>query len=184
MTLKEITSQLTDEQLLLIGSAVHSGKIKKGYKIQDIVLNLFIQNGFNAKKGTTINFTGIQEKNYSQETYTPDINVELTEEIWILDTKSDGWNNNTPVSDTVKKYKFAKEETEKKTDKKVRFIMLKNTKGSNHFEKINREALKSGVEIIITNDFLSEIFQTNINIDDITKKFMMDKIRQKITMSS
>ena len=191
MTLSETTQQLTDDQLLLltddqillIGSAVHSGKIKKGYKIQDVVLNLFIQHGFNAKKGTTISFTAIKEENYSQESYTPDIFVEISEEFWILDTKSEGWNNNTPVSDTVKKYKFAKEEIEKKTNKKVRFIMLKNTKGGNHFQKISKEALKSGVEIIITNDFLSKIFNISINIDDITKKFMMDKIRQKISMS-
>jgi hypothetical protein len=182
MTLSEMTQQLTDDQLLFIGSAVHSGKIKKGYKIQDVVLNLFIEYGFTAKKGTAISFTAIKEENYSQGSYTPDIFVELPEEFWILDTKSEGWNNNTPVSDTVKKYKFAKEEIEKKTNKKVRFIMLKNTKGGSHFEKITKEALKSGIEIIITNDFLSKIFNKNINIDDITKKYMMDKIRQKITM--
>lgn len=184
MTLLEKTKHLTDDELLMIGSAVHSGKIKKGYNIQDVVLNLFLQNGFNAKKGMKINFTDIKEENYSQPSYSPDIFVDFPEEYWIVDTKSDGWNNNTPVSDTVKKYKLAKEEVEKKTKKKVRFIMLKNTKEGKHFNKICGEALKSGVEIIITNNFLSKNLNKEINIDKITKKFMMDRIREKLAMVS
>lgn len=72
---------------------------------------------------------------------------------------------------------------EKKTDKKVRFIMLKNTQGGPHFEKIQEEALKSDVEIVKTNEFLSHLLNEKINIDVITKKFMMDSIRKKITMS-
>ena len=182
MEFSEKLQHLTDDELLMIGSAVHSGKIKKGYKIQDVVLNLFIENGFDAEKGSKITFTNIKEENYSQFTYSPDIFVDFPNEFWILDAKSDAWNNNTPVSDTVKKYKLAKEEIEKNTEKKVRFIILKNTKDSNHLTKISNEAIKSGVEIIITNNFLSKIFNKSINIDDITKKFMMEKIREKLTM--
>ena len=182
MTLLEKTQHLTDDELLMIGSAVHSGKIKKGYNIQEVVMNLFIQHGYDAKKGEKINFTNIKEENYSQPSYSPDIFVDFPEEYWIVDTKSDGWNNNTPVSDTVKKYKLAKEEIEKKTEKKVRFIMLKNTKESKHLTKISNEAIKSGVEIIVTNNFLSEMFNEEINIDKFTKKFMMDRVREKLTM--
>jgi len=182
MTLLEKMQHLTDDELLKIGSAVHSGKIKKGYNIQDVVLNLFLQDGFNAKKGEKIIFTDIKEDNYSQGSYSPDIFVDFPKEYWIVDTKSDGWNNNTPVSDTVKKYKLAKEEIEKKTEKKVRFIMLKNTQEGKHFNKISNEAIKSGVEIIITNNFLSKILNKDINIDKITKKFMMDKIREKLAV--
>ena len=183
MDFHEKVSKLTDEELLLIGSAVHSGKIKKGYKIQDVILNLLLSKGFIAEKGVKIFFTDKLEDNYSQDSYTPDLFVHLPEEEWILDSKSDGWNNNTPVSDTVKNYKYAKKEMEKKTDKKVRFIMLKNTQGGPHFEKIQEEALKSEVEIVKTNEFLSHLLNEKINIDVITKKFMMDSIRKKITMS-
>lgn len=183
MTNTEILNLLSDDQLLLIGSAVHSGKIKKGYNIQDVVLKLFIKNGFFAREGTKIIFTGIKEENYSQDSYTPDIFVEFDDEIWIIDTKSDGWNNNTPVSDTVKKYKLSKEELQKNTFKKVRFIMLKNTKGGSHFEKISKEANKSGIEIQISNLFLTNLFNTPVDIDYLTREFMMNKIREKISMS-
>ena len=182
MKLLEKIKLLTDDELLMIGSAVHSGKIKKGYKIQNVVLDLFIQNGFDAENGYKITFTNIKEENYSQLSYCPDIFVNFPDEFWIVDAKSDAWNNNTPVSDTVKKYKLAKEEIEKNTEKKVRFIMLKNTKESTHLTKISNEAIKSGVEIVITNNFLSKIFNKSINIDDITKKFMMERIREKLTM--
>ena len=62
--------------------------------------------------------------------------------------------------------------------------MLKNTKEGKHFNKICGEALKSGVEIIIINNFLSKNLNKEINIDKITKKFMMDRIREKLAMVS
>jgi hypothetical protein len=181
--LLEVVNTLTTEELVIIGSSVHSAKIKKGLAIEDAVLDLLVQSGYNAEEGRVIIFSNVPE-NYSQKSYKPDIFVKTINEIWIVDAKGPAWNNNTPVSDTLKKYILAKKEIQDKTEKKVRLILLKNIEDDYIFNRLKSKSIEYGIEIIRSNPFLSEISKRDINIDKMFEEFLrkniIDKIKNRI----
>jgi hypothetical protein len=171
--------KISDELYDILGSSIHSAKIKKGLECQRIILNILHSSGYNASAGRTIKFSNLPVGN-SQKKYKVDIFVKTETEIWLIDAKGDSWNNNTPMSDTLKKYQLAKKEIQNQTTKKVRFILLKNTNDDYQFNYLKNIALPYGIEFILANPFLSEISKKEVNLNKMSKEFYRKKIIENI----
>ena len=164
MSLIEKTAIFSYEELLQIGSAVHSAKIKKGNLHEDYVAEHLEKKGDVVKRKVIIALSDRPES-YSQPTYELDIWAENTDEIKLIDPKGPSWNNNTPMSDTLMKYLLAKKEVEKNTQKRVRFILLKNMEEGYDYERHKKKAAPYGIEILRSNKFLSDLSNEEINVD-------------------
>ena len=121
-------------------------------------------------------------KNYSQNSYKVDLYFETEKEILLIDPKGSGHNNNTPISDEVQKWILSKKEVSiLNQGKKVRFILLKpNDIKPYEFERLKQSYSQHGIELFITDDFLSEMRGEKVNVSDILKenkhKLMSDGI--------
>ena len=118
-------------------------------------------------------------ENYSQSSgYTVDIYVETKNEILLIDPKGAEHNNNTPISDEVKKWTMAKEQVQKSNPNKVvKFILLKpKDVNQSNFNRLKTQYLPYGIELYITDDFLSEFRKETVDVSTIlneNKKILM-----------
>jgi len=170
-----------DELLLNLANAIHGAKISKGNNLEGIVRNLFLDAGISAEKGKRIKFTDVSSDIITSQSngYKVDVFVKTKNEILLIDVKSQGWNNNTPMYETIVKYIKAKKEIEAKTNKKVRFILLKNSSNEEHLVKLHNQSIEYGIEILNANKFMSKIANKNINLDDLSDSFLWEQVNEK-----
>jgi len=154
MITKEIENSLEK-----IRSIMHGARIVRGNLVEKVTLDFLKRSGINAKKGEKI-----QINHKTQKTYKPDIQVETKDEILLIDTKSEGHNNNTPVSDHTKKYQLCKETKQGETTKRVRFILLKETK--HDISKLILEHASCGIELHHINEFVTNLTGKEFNLLD------------------
>ncbi len=170
------------ETILAIGSACQSAKISKGSQLEKEIIKIFVDAGYSITTGKSIkvNFTEVsREYSSSQSTYQPDMIVETDTEILIIDSKSSGWNNNTPILETINKFiKTKLEVAHLNPEKEVRFILLKNT-SLEYADNRAIECGKYGIEVLHANSFLTGIAGKPIDLDELTQDFLRDKIIQK-----
>jgi hypothetical protein len=138
-------------------SNTHGARITRGSLVERVTLNFLKGSGLDAKKGERISI-----KHKSQRTYKPDIQVETNDEILLIDTKSEGHNNNTPVSDHTKKYQLCKETKQGETTKIVRFILLKETK--HDISKLILEHQSCGIELHHIDEFVTNLTGRKFNL--------------------
>jgi hypothetical protein len=169
-----------------IRSVTHSASIKKGYKQPKLVSDEIskVDGILRNELEVLIPYDGIDlPENYSQSSgYTVDIYVETKNEILLIDPKGAEHNNNTPISDEVKKWVMAKDQVQKSNpNKQVRFILLK-PKDVNlyHFNRLKVQYLSYGIELFITDEFLSDIRKETVDVSSILnenkKQLMCDGI--------
>ena len=177
MNTREFLEEASLETLVRLGSAVHSAKIKKGNKLEEIVRDFIKDKGFNIVKGYKIEFNdGIVS---SQNSYKVDNILYIDNEILLIDNKSSSWNNNTPMDDTVRKYVRAKNRIQKDNpNKKVRFILLKNSKTQEEIQRYIDGALVFGIEILHANTYLSELTNENVNLDKLSNDYFHKTIKE------
>lgn len=147
---KDMITKKIERALDKLRSNTHGARITRGSLVEKVTLNFLKESGMNAKKGERIDIN-----HQSQRTYKPDIQVETDEEILLIDTKSEGHNNNTPVSDHTKKYQLCKETKQSETTKIVRFILLKETK--HDISKLILEHQSCGIELHHINEFVTNL---------------------------
>ena len=165
------------EELVRLGSAVHSAKIKKGNKLEQIVRDFLIEKGFDIIEGYRIDFN--DDIISSQNSYKVDNIMYINDEILLIDNKSGGWNNNTPMDDTVRKYVRAKNQIQKENPtKNVRFILLKNSKTQEELKRYITEASVFGIEILHADTYLSYLTNEKVNLDDLSNDFFHKMIKQ------
>lgn len=164
----------------IVRSKLHSATIKKGHKHPEIVskeLNK-IKNVLRNELEVFISFDGIElPENYSQSSgYTVDLFFETENEILLIDPKGNEHNNNTPISDEVKKWLLSKEQVQKNNPNKiVRFILLKpNDVNIYNFNRLKNMYIQYGIELYITDEFLSEITQEKVIVSDLLKEIKSD----------
>jgi hypothetical protein len=112
-------------------------------------------------------------ENYSQSSgYTVDIYFETENEILLIDPKGCEHNNNTPISDEIKKWLLTKNQVQKNNPKKnVRFILLKpNDVTEYNFNRLKKEYSNYGIELYISDDFLSNMKNEKVVVSDILKE--------------
>lgn len=170
------------ELLDALRSVTHSASIKKGYKQPKLVSDEIAKDDCVIKNDLEvfIPYTNIIiPKDYSQASgYTVDIYVETKNEILLIDPKGAEHNNNTPISDEVKKWVMAKEQVQKNNPSKiVKFILLK-PKDVNpyHFKRLKEQYSFYGIDLFITDEFLSNFRRQKIDISSIlneNKKTLM-----------
>jgi hypothetical protein len=159
-----------------IRSVLHSASIKKGHKHPIIVSNELgkIQKFLKNELEVFIPFENIDlPENYSQSSgYTVDIYFETENEILLIDPKGGEHNNNTPISDEIKKWLLTKTQVQKNNPKKnVRFILLKpNDVTKYNFNRLKKKYSNYGIELYISDDFLSNMKNQKIVVSDILKE--------------
>lgn len=182
----EILSRASYDVKDKIRSVLHSASIKKGYKHPIIIKDILetLPNVLKNELEVFIPFTGIEiPKNYSQSSgYTVDLYFETNEEILLIDPKGNEHNNNTPISDEVQKWVFSKKQVEKNNpNKKVRFILLKpNDVKKSDFNRLKNEYSKYGIELYITDDFLSTIKNKNVDVSNILNEIKSDLMSKSL----
>lgn len=183
----ESMTRLSPDALDSVRSVLHSASIKKGYDQPALVLNEMEKIEGIIDKGLErhIPFIDIEvPEDYSQkEGYRVDVYVETEDTIYLIDPKSAAHNNNTPISDEVKKWVLAKKQVEfTNPNKEVRFILLKPSDVKEYeFNRLKGQYIFYGIELYKTDVFLSEITKENISVSEILKsnkyKLMCDGIR-------
>lgn len=172
----DLLSSLPFEDLDKLRSVLHSAAIKKGHKQPKLVLEEMSKIEGVIDKGLErhIPFSNVEiPEGYSQAGgYTVDIYVETEDVVYLIDPKGVGHNNNTPISDEVKKWVMAKQQVQyTKPDKEVRFILLKPSDVDNYeFNRLQNMYSKYGIELHITDRFLSNITGNNVNITQILQE--------------
>ena len=170
--------------ILAIGSACQSAKISKGSQLEKEIIKVFIEAGHSVQTGKLIkvNFTeASSDWTSSQKSYQPDLMVEIDDDLLIIDSKSSGWNNNTPILETITKFIKTKIEVAAKfPEKNVRFILLKNT-SLEYADNRAMECAKWGIEVLHANSFLTGIANKPIDLDELTNDFLRDKICDKFS---
>jgi hypothetical protein len=165
-----------------VRSVLHSAAIKKGHGQPKIVSEEISKNKSVIKNELEvfIPYTDVNlPENYSQSSgYTVDIYVETKNEILLIDPKGAEHNNNTPISDEVKKWTMAKEQVQKSNPNKVvKFILLKpKDVNQSNFNRLKTQYLPYGIELYITDDFLSEFRKETVDVSTIlneNKKILM-----------
>jgi hypothetical protein len=151
-----ITKEI-ERSLDKLRSNTHGARITRGSLVEKVTLNFLKESGMNAKKGERIKID-----HESQRTYKPDIQVETNDEILLIDTKSEGHNNNTPVSDHTKKYQLCRETKQGETTKIVRFILLKETK--HDISKLILEHESCGIELHHIDEFVTNLTGRKFNL--------------------
>lgn len=179
MSLLEKTTNFSLDELLKIGSCVHSAKIKKGNLHENYVAEHLEKRGYVVKRKVVIELVE-RPSSYSQPTYELDIWAENAEEIKLIDPKGPSWNNNTPMSDTLMKYVLAKKEVEKQTKKIVRFILLKNMEENYNYKRLRDKSSSYGIEILRSNKFLSELSGEDINVDQYLSQKLHNLIKENL----
>lgn len=176
--LEEFISEVNLETLDLIRSAGVSTRIKKGNEAEKVVRNLLKEHNFEITKGRTIPLLGGTEDD--QNSYDLDNFLKLDNEILLIDHKGEGWNGNVPLIDQIKKYIRAKKAIEGLTDKKVRFILLKNGVKPTTTSPKDKRAAELGIETIYANEWLTGLLGKPIVLDDLLKDFCFEKFIDKI----
>ena len=180
----EVIGNASFEVMDAIRSVLHAAAIKRGYTQPKLVSDQISKNKSVIKNELEyfIPYIDINlPENYSQSSgYTVDIYVETKNEILLIDPKGIEHNNNTPISDEAKKWMIAKEQVQKNNpDKVVRFILLKPKDVNQYnFNRLKTQYLPYGIELFITDDFLSEFINEKVNITTIlneTKKTLMSE---------
>lgn len=179
-------STIRGEVLDMIRSGMHSASIKKGYKQPALVLDHMSKIDGIIDKGLEryISFSDVQvPEDYSQKDgYSVDVYVETEKVVYLIDPKSAGHNNNTPISDEVKKWVLAKQQTQIiKKDKEVRFILLKPSDVDEcEFIRLKSAYHAYGIELHKTDDFLSDITGTKVTVSDILKEKKYELMKKSI----
>ena len=144
-------------------SILHGANIQRGQNdIERVVLNYLIDCGLDAAKGRKISIT-----HETQKSYKPDIILEMEDVTYLIDTKSDGYNNNTPISDTAKKYCAALESMQKTGNKRIEFIFLTFFTKSKNLKHLSEAYGRFGLTYIEGNVWLEKITNKNVCIEDI-----------------
>lgn len=164
------------ELLDALRSVTHSASIRKGYKHPKLVSDEIAkdENVIRNELEVFIPYTDIEvPENYSQSSgYTVDIYVETKDEILLIDPKGAEHNNNTPISDEVKKWIMAKEQVQKNNPNKVvKFILLKpKDVNEYHFKRLKEKYFSYGIELFITDEFLSDFRKEVVDVSTILKE--------------
>ena len=186
----EILANSDFETIDKLRSILHSASIRKGYTQPSLVKSELdkLDNVVKSELEVQIYFKNVEiPKNYSQNSYKVDLYFETEKEILLIDPKGSGHNNNTPISDEVQKWVLSKEEISiLNKEKKVRFILLKpDDVNSYEFERLKKSYSQYGIELFITDDFLSEMRGERVNVSDLLKenkhKLMSKGIRSIIS---
>ena len=165
------------EDYLIIGSAVQSAKIKKGYHAEVVVRDLLKSKGFNIVKGEKVEFPEFEG---SQKSYMPDNVLYYNNEIIIIDNKSGGWNNNTPMDDTLRKYINTKRKVQSTSTQNVRFVLLKNSKSQEDIQYYVDKATPFGIEMVHADTWLSDLVGEDVNLDSLLEEQLVMDIENKI----
>ncbi len=169
-------SNLPFEILDAFRSVLHSAAIKKGYTQPKLVLDELkkMEGVINSCLEKHIPFTKINvPQDYSQPLgYKVDVYVETETNIYLVDPKGPSHNNNTPISDEVKKWVYAKQQMElTHPNKRVRFILLKPSDVDEYeFNRLKSSYLPYGIELHETDVFLSEMSNENVSVSNILKE--------------
>jgi hypothetical protein len=159
-----------------IRSITHSASIRKGYKQPKLVSDEIakVSGLIRNELEVFIPYDNIEiPDNYSQSSgYTVDVYVETKNQILLIDPKGVEHNNNTPISDEVKKWVMAKEQIQKNNPKKiVRFILLKPIEvNPNSFNRLKLKYNQFGIELFITDEFLSELRNKKVDVSTILRE--------------
>jgi|LakMenEpi03Aug12_release.lakeMendotaPanAssembly.Ray.scaffolds.fasta_scaffold313353_2 hypothetical protein len=169
-------SELSYDALNSVRSVLHSAAIKKGNAHSSLVYDLLSQvtNVVKIESQKLIKFDKVMvPDDYSQKYgYTVDVYVETNDTIFLIDPKGEGHNNNTPISDETKKWVLAKEQINiTNPTKKVKFILLKpNDVDNNEFKRLKKSYNNYGIELYITDDFLTTFTKTEVNVSEILRQ--------------
>ena len=159
-----------------IRSVTHSASIRKGYKQPKLVSDEIsrVSGIIRNELEVFIPYNNIEvPENYTQSSgYTVDVYVETENEILLIDPKGVEHNNNTPISDEVKKWVMAKEQVQKINPKKtVRFILLKPMEvNRSNFNRWKMQYNQFDIELFITDEFLSELRNEKVNVSTILRE--------------
>lgn len=169
------------EMLLGLISAGQSSKIKKGYFLESVVLDLLKTRGLNVERAKNVKFTDISKHvKSSQKSYNPDLILKLDKDLYIIDCKSGGWNNNTPIFETISKYiKTKMEVSNLYKDYNVHFMLLKNSKSVEGVARLNNQSIEYGISIEHADTWLSELLGIHVNLDAITEDVLFENICEK-----
>jgi hypothetical protein len=149
------------EKIDQLRSILHGANIQRGQNdLEKEVLNFLAKCGEDVEKGRKIN---IEHK--TQKTYKPDIILRKKGVVYLIDTKSDGYNNNTPVSDTVEKYCAAKNTMKKETGNDVKFIFLSFFLKTKDLGHLHKEYSKFGLDYVEGNGWLKELTGVEVAIE-------------------
>jgi hypothetical protein len=169
-----------------IRSVLHSAAIKKGYVQPKLVQNEMskVSGIIRNDREVFVGYTDIDlPPGYSQTSgHTVDNFIEFKNQILLIDPKSAGHNNNTPISDVVTKMNFAKQQVQiDNPTKKVRFILLKpNDVNPNDFDRLLIEFGKCGIELFITDEFLSQMRNEKVDVSSTLKQVKSELMSEGI----
>jgi hypothetical protein len=183
--LSQILEQFSFEALEVLRSGLHSATIRKGYSHPALVLESITQTEGIVKKGLEVHipFKNVKlSDGYSQKGYTVDIYVETNDVIYLVDPKGVAHNNNTPISDEIQKWVFAKEEVRLlNPTKEVRFILLKPDDVNEYeFQRLKKLYNDYGIELHKTDNFLSDFTNQETSISQILRDHKDKLMREHI----
>jgi hypothetical protein len=176
LLISQISEIFSYEALDVLRSVLHSAAIKKGYSQPALVLDEMSKKDGIIKKGLEVHIPFSEVKvpdGYSQKDgYTVDVYVETKDTIYLVDPKSAGHNNNTPISDEVMKWVLAKEQVRiSNNNKEIRFILLKpNDVDDYEFNRLKNLYSVYGIELHKTDEFLSNFTNSETSVSEILRK--------------
>jgi hypothetical protein len=181
----KLLKQIPYEELNSVRSFLHSATIKKGntHSIEVMRALSVVPYIVRIDAEQIIKFDSIViPREYSQSSYKVDIWFETETQIILIDPKSAGHDNNTPISDEVKKWVYAKQQVESNyPNKNVRFVLLKpNDVSAYDFNRLKNQYEPFGLELYITDDFLMQETgvetQVSNNLEETKHKLMIEGI--------